>query len=55
MKCFDSWVTKALKSLPTMQCQVGPYLVAKQRKKEEELSQRKHRFGIDASFYTVTN
>lgn len=29
MKCFDSWVTKALKSLPTIQCHVGPYFWSK--------------------------
>ena len=29
MKCLDSCVTKARKSLPTMQCHVGPYFWSK--------------------------
>ena len=29
MKCFDSCVTYARKSLPTIQCHVGPYFWSK--------------------------
>ena len=31
MKCLLSWEKAALKSLPTMQCHVGPYLLSNRR------------------------